>query len=63
MGRGGRRPGSGRKPEADAPREHIARVPLSPAEHAELTGALGPKQTLAGFLRDEGLAAARRRLT
>lgn len=58
---GGRRPGAGRKPRADGPATSEIWVKVTDSERAELLGGLREGETLAGFLREHGLAAMRRR--
>lgn len=55
---GGKRPGSGRKPDAGQPRAHRIDVRVSEAELAELLDAAGT-EPLTTWLRTAGLAAAR----
>lgn len=58
MTHGGHRPGAGRQPPAGERRTEMARVPLSPAEKAELLDAAGD-QPLAEFIREAALSSAR----
>lgn len=60
MTRGGRRPGSGRKPRGSAPARAVS-VPLAPEERAEIAEALVEGEDLAVFMRDAALSVARGR--
>lgn len=59
--RGGPRPGAGRPPRTDTPAARGPEVALTEAERAELTAGLRDGETLAGLLREGGLALVRRR--
>ena len=65
-GRGGARPGAGRPADAGERRTHVLQVRVSDGELAELEAAIadantaGGAETTSSWLRDAGLARARR---
>jgi len=61
MTRGGRRPGAGRKSRAEGRAAHGVTIHLHEHDWGEILGALREGETMAAFVRDAALAAARRR--